>query len=153
MDQNLPLKTVKITKKKFHEWLKAKTERSTRLTCTVLSGTLFGCVFTTILTVTPYIPFYMYDLPKRHMMCVYFGNFTGLLFIIGLVWQFSPGSRLFLFGCKKLIFFYVDKFGLCLFWNSPPEIYTRILWIYMYTFKKCIYTFKKCNWKINSVLE
>ena len=56
---------------------------------------LYGCVFTTILTVTPYILFYMYHFPKWHMMSVHFENFTGLLCIIVLTWHFSPGFRLF----------------------------------------------------------
>jgi hypothetical protein len=33
---------------------------------------LFGCVFSTILAVPPYIPFCMYHFPQRHMMCVHF---------------------------------------------------------------------------------
>jgi hypothetical protein len=62
---------------------------------------LFGCVFSTILVVSPYMPFCVYHLPKWHMMCVHFERFTVLLWIIVLVWHFPPGSRLFLVTCNK----------------------------------------------------
>ena len=33
---------------------------------------LFGCVVSMILAVPPYVPFCMYHLPKRNMMCAHF---------------------------------------------------------------------------------
>jgi hypothetical protein len=64
---------------------------------------LFGCVFTPILVVTLCIPFCVDHLTKRHMMCVHFESFTGLLYIIVISRHFSPGSRLLLFGFNKII--------------------------------------------------
>jgi hypothetical protein len=39
---------------------------------TLVVDCLLGCVYPTILTGPPYIPFCLYHLPKRHMMCAHF---------------------------------------------------------------------------------
>jgi hypothetical protein len=64
---------------------------------------LFWWLSLTILVVPLYLSFCIYHLSKRHMMCVRFENFTGFLYIIVTSWHFSPGFRLFLFGCNKII--------------------------------------------------
>ena len=50
-------------------------------------------------------------------MWVHFERFTGLLYIIVLVWHFSPDSHLFLFTCTKIIIvsqYNQDIFHFCL---------------------------------------
>ena len=45
---------------------------------------LIVCVSSFLPAVTLHISFWMYHLPKRHMMCVHFESFIGLLCIIVL---------------------------------------------------------------------
>ncbi len=101
----------------------------------LIVASLFGCVFTTILGVTPYIPFCMYHLAKRHMMCVHFERFTVLLCIIVLAWHFSPASRLFLFDCNKIIScpgFLMTLVVICLFGCVSSPILGSFLYVFLY---------------------
>ena len=68
---------------------------------TLIGTCLFGCVFTSILVVTLFIP--VVHLPRRHMMCIHLETFTIFLCIVVISWHLSPGSRLFLFTCNKII--------------------------------------------------
>jgi len=55
--------------------------KRTRLQQSVVVPPLFGRVVSTIRTVPHYIPFCVYHLPKRHMVCDHFESFVGLLCI------------------------------------------------------------------------
>ena len=56
---------------------------------------LFGCVFSTILVVPPYISFCMYHLPKWHMMGVHVWDSQVSVFIIVLEWHLTPPDLVF----------------------------------------------------------
>jgi hypothetical protein len=63
-----------------------------------------GCVFLTILTGPPYIPFCLYHLARRHMMCSHFKSFIGFpVYHSSSVTLFPLALAFFLFSCNKII--------------------------------------------------
>jgi hypothetical protein len=74
-----------------------KQKKTFRQLLALIAACLFGWALTAILEVTLFIPFCVDHLPKRHMMWVHFDSFTGFLYIIVIVWHFSPDSLLFVF--------------------------------------------------------
>ncbi len=114
------------------------------------SSCLFGCVFTSILAVTLFIPSCVVHLPKRHMMCSHFESFTGFLCIIVISWHFSPGSRHFLFDCNKIIIIRISCFSLLnLFW----KVVNRRRWA---TGSRLLLKWKPlsaCGWKKSTQMQ